>query len=507
MTDQLLEIPEMKRRAKPARVGVRTAGAIAALALAPCVVTAQSSRAAAPATSVVSGTVYDSITRRFLPGVTVQYIAADSLGSRGFATRADSSGRYRISDVPAGRYLAGFFHTADDTLGLESRPRLIELSAGQQRVDLATRSPATVIRTMCPSLERPDSTGLLIGHVRETEAALPIVGAVVTAEWTETVIEGANIDERTARLTGHTEGSGWFAICGVPTDALISVRAARDADSSGMVMVHVPANDVRHLTFFIGGAATVPNPGAASVDRRDSTAVRPTSVLRGRARLTGVVRDDKGRPVHNAHAMLWGTEIEVLTDNRGMFTLDGLPGGTHTLEVRAVRHAPAHAIVHLSARHPATASLTLTQTAAVLSSVTVRGELVYSRHLAGFDERRGEGWGLLGHFMSPSEIERRPGTRLGALLQGMAGVFVDNRRGGVSVRMRSSENPNNFCTPSLYVDGNRDTDADFDRYQSDQIAAIEVYVRDAWRPSEFLDSNACGAVVIWTRPAPPRKTR
>ena len=108
--------------------------------------------------------------------------------------------------------------------------------------------------------------------------------------------------------------------------------------------------------------------------------------------------------------------------------------------------------------------------------------------------------------MSPSEIERRPRTRLAALLQGMSGVFVDDRRGGATVRMRASGDPNGFCTPSLYVDGNRDIDADFNRYQSDQIAGIEVYVREAWRPSEFLDGNACGAVVIWTRPAPTRKS-
>ena len=483
----------------------RATGLGAALVLAPCVLAAQPSRTTA-SSAVVNGTVYDSIARRALPGVTVQFVAADSADSRGFAARTDSAGRYHLSDVPAGRYLAGFFHTGTDTLGLETGPRLVELSAGEQRVDLATRSPATVIRSICPSMERADSTGLLIGHVRESDAQLPIAGAVVAAEWTETIIEGANIDEVIARLSAQTEGPGWFAICGVPSDALISVRAARDADSSGVVMVHVPANDVRHLTFLVGGATSVPNAAAVPSDRRDSTSTRPKSVLRGRARLTGIVRDDRGRPVHNAHVMLWGTEIEVVTNDRGAFTLDSLPGGTHTLEVRAVRHAPAHAIVQLSAQRPATIGVILTQAPAVLSSVTVRGELVYSKRLSGFDERRGEGWGLLGHFMSPSEIERRPRTRLAALLQGMSGVFVDDRRGGATVRMRASGDPNGFCTPSLYVDGNRDIDADFNRYQSDQIAGIEVYVREAWRPSEFLDGNACGAVVIWTRPAPTRKS-
>ncbi len=498
----------MSRRAlRSLGVGMACISALAAV-IAPAsgwALAAQPARGAGAA--IVTGIVFDSIARRVLQGVTVQYIAADSVGSRGFAARTDSSGRYRLSDVPAGRYLAGFFHTDDDTLGLETAPRLVTLATGEQRVDLATRSPTTVIASVCPVTERGDSTGLLIGHVRESDAGVPIVGAAVSVEWTETIIEGANIDEVTARLTTETQGPGWFAICRVPSDALVSVRASRGTDSSGVVIVNVPAADVRHLTLFVGGSRSVPNTAMMSSDRRDSSAVRPASVLRGGARLTGIVRDDKGQPLHNAHVMLWGTEIEVVTNDRGAFTLDSLPGGTHMLEARAVRHAPAHAIVHLSAQRPATTSVTLAEAPAVLSSVTVRGQLVYARSLEGFEERRGEGWGLLGHFISPAEIERRPRTRLAGLLQGMSGVFVDSRRNGATVRMRSSDDPNGYCTPSLYVDGTRDIEADFNQHQSDRIAGIEVYVREAWRPSEFLDGNRCGAVVIWTRAAPPGTNR
>jgi hypothetical protein len=456
-------------------------------------------------TATVTGFVYDSITRAFLGGVMVQYVDADdSAQSRAFSVRSDSSGRYRIADVKPGRYLAGFFHTETDTLGLETGARVIDVRSGEQRIDLATRSPTTVIASVCPAGAVPDSTGLLIGHVRDSDTDAPIVGASVVVEWSETVIEGANVSEHVARLGQQTHGPGWFAICGVPSDALLSGRASRGADSSGTVMVHVPSGEVRHITFLVGGATVVPAPGAAARDKGDSLA-RPRTMLRGGARLTGTVRDEKGRPVQNAHALVWGTEMEVLTNDRGVFSLDSLPGGTHTLEVRAVRHAPAHAIVQLSAQRPGTASVTLTQSPTVLSSVTVRGELVYSKNLTGFDERRGEGWGLLGHFLAPAEIERRPRTRLGNLLQGMSGVFVDSRRSGATVRMRTTGDPNSYCTPSLYIDGTPDMEADFNSFQSDQIAGVEVYVREAWRPSEFLDGNACGAVVVWTRPIPPKK--
>jgi hypothetical protein len=256
------------------------------------------------------------------------------------------------------------------------------------------------------------------------------------------------------------------------------------------------------MTFRIGGTTAVPL-GAPALRAPGDTTPGPLTVLRGRARLTGTIRDDKGRPVEGAHVLVWGTELEAVTNGRGVYTLDSLPGGTRTMEVRAVRYAPVYTTVQLSAARPETADMVLVQRAVTLSTVTVRGELVYSKRLADFEARRSEGWGLVGHFISPAEIERRPGTRLSGLLQGVSGVFVDNRRGGAVIRMRSASDPSSFCTPSLYVDGIRDVVADFNEYQSDRIAGVEVYPRDSWRPTEFVDSNSCGAIAIWTRA--PRK--
>jgi hypothetical protein len=492
----------------PARAGrsSRAAWLIGALALAPTTLSGQDSRAdnrtAAAGTATVTGSVYDSIAGVVLRGAFVQYVGADdSLRSRGFSARSDSSGRYVIADVPPGRYLAGFF-TTDDTLGIETGPRLVEVRAGEQFVNLATRSPGTVIRAMCPQSDPADSTGLLIGHVRDADADEAVTGATVVLEWSETVIEGTSMRQRIARLTEQSQGPGWFAMCGVPSDALLTAYAAKGADSSGFVLVNIPSGNVRHMTFRIGGATPVPIGPPALRAEGDSTP-GPLTVLRGRARLTGTVRDEKGRPVEGAHALVWGTELEAVTNQRGVFTLDSLPAGTRTVEVRAVRYVPVYATVQLSANRSATADVTLSQRAVTLSTVTVRGELVYSKRLADFEARRSEGWGLVGHFISPAEIERRPGTRLSGLLQGVSGVFVDSRRGGAVVRMRSTSDAGSFCTPSLYVDGTRDVVADFNEYLSDRIAGIEVYPRDSWRPTEFVDANACGAIAIWTRA--PRK--
>ena len=452
----------------------------------------------ASATGSITGVVYDSIARAPLRGVIVELMKVDDGDRmRGFSATSDSAGRYSIAGVPVGRYLAGFINVASDTLGIEPNARAVVVTPGAQRVDLAIPSARTVVNSLCPASTPADSTGLLMGHVRLSDTALPADSASVAVEWTETTLRGVIIEEETVRVTGDTKGAGWFAICGLPSDVMLSVRASRGADSSGYIGVDVPLNGLRHITMHVGGATLVPLPQPARRTGEDSTAMPVQTVLRGRARLTGTVRDAKGKPVSNARALVWGTNLEAVTNDRGTFALDSLPGGTHTLEIRHLGYAPTQAIVQLAAERPATSEVVLAERPAVLGTVTVKSQLAYSRNLADFDARRLEGWELVGQFLGPADLEKRPNTRLSSLVQEMQGVYVDNRRGGGTVRMRAAGN--SYCTPSLYVDGVRQLDADFNAFGSDRIAAIEVYPREAGRPSEFMDGNACGSIIVWTR--------
>jgi hypothetical protein len=453
----------------------------------------------APMSGTVSGVVHDSVARAPLRGVMVNLVRVDEDSLGAFFATSDSAGRYTIANVPPGMFMLTFFSIASDTLGIEPAARPLRVNAGPQRVDLAIPSPKTVIRALCPSGAFSDSTGLLIGHVQRSDDEAPLEGASVIVEWTETVVQGVLIEEETRRAVATTKGPGWFAICDLPSDVVLSARASSGADSSGYLPVQVPAGDLRHLTVRIGGATIVPIPRLGGRKGDDSTTVLPApTVLRGRARLSGTVRDDKGKPVANARALVWGTNLEAVTNSRGSFVLDSLPGGTHTLEVRHIRHAMSHAIVQLAAQRPATIDVVIAPRAVELAPVTVRSQLAYSRNLTDFDARRAEGWELVGQFLGPADLEKRPNTRLGNLLQEMPGVYIDNRRGGAAVRMRGSGG-NSYCTPSLYVDGVRDPLADFNSFDSNEIAAIEVYPRETGRPSEFMDGNECGSVIVWRR--------
>ena len=454
-------------------------------------------------TATVSGTVYDSIARKPVAGVTVQFVSAeDSTGGRIFTSAADATGRFSFQALPAGRYVAGFFHPALDSLGLETGGRLVEIRPGSQRVDLATPSPKTVIASVCPAAAVSDSTAVLIGHVRETESGAPIAGAGVDVEWSETVIDQLGVRERDQRVTAATGAPGWFAICGLPIDVVLYARAGHGADSSGHVGVELAGNALRHMTFHVGGAVRTAVGPIDSLNPPDSASASAPGLWRGGARLSGTVRDRGGRLVSAANAMLWGSGRQVPTNDRGSFILDGLPGGTHTLEVRVIGYVPVRTVVHLSASRPTTVEVEIGEKVAVLSTVTVRAQLVYSRQLGEFERRRRAGFG---EYITPAEIERRPVTALAGLLQGTFGVNVQYSRGLATVTMRTR---GRTCVPTLFVDGRKDLSGDFNFLRSDVIAAVEIYESEFGRPVEFYDRNPCGAVAVWTRPfpmKPPKK--
>jgi hypothetical protein len=451
---------------------------------------------------MVSGIVFDSIAQRPLAGVAVQFVSTDSVTSgRVVSATADDFGRYTVPALQPGRYIAGFFHPAFDTLGLDVAPRPVEIRSGPQRVDLGTPSQQTVVTTICSADAVSDSTGMLFGHVRASDTRAPIAGASVAVEWTETVIDALGVRDRAPRVVARTVGPGWFAICGLPIEAALYAQAAQGADSTGSVEFELPSNGFRHITFYVGGGRRVPRRVSGSDSAVAGADPSRSMVWTGDARLTGTVVDGEGRPVPGGSVLVWGSGRAVTTNDRGAFVLDSLPGGTQTVEARLIGYVPVRNVVHLSAGHPATLELVIGEKLAVMAPVTVRAELVYSRQLVDFERRRRSGFG---QYMTPAEIERRPLTDLAALLQGRFGVRVERDGGIPRVAMRARGRD---CAPSLYVDGVMDRSGDWGFLKSDMIAAIEIYEREAGRPMEFADRNPCGAVAVWTRPFQPRVKR
>ena len=177
--------------------------------------------------------------------------------------------------------------------------------------------------------------------------------------------------------TAQTHAGGWFALCGVPREVELTVRAGRGADSSGAVEVRVPAIGVRHLTLSIGAPAS------------------------RSGRIIGHVIDGERRPVASARIALTGGDQETVTTEAGAFAVGNLAVGTQSLAVRAIGYAPRTIIVQVGEDEPARAEVVLERVVA-LPTMTAR-DSVPAAHLAQFlQDKKSDASGA--HFVQPIRL-------------------------------------------------------------------------------------------------------
>ena len=441
------------------------------------------------AKAVVLGVIYDSVARAPLAGATVQLVAYPEVGTRSYTTVADSTGAYLIEAVPLGKYVAGFFHPALDSLGMESPLRMVDVAAaGPMRVDLAIPSGGTLITGLCRGVAPADSTGLLIGRVREADTDAPLGGSTVVLMWSELTLGEGGVRYLRREVPAQTSDDGWYVLCGVPTDSELMARAHHGADSSGFIEIRVPARGILKRDFRIGSGDSLVAVTA------DTTRANVGAVRRGGGRLAGQVRGENGRPLAGARLLVWGSGVEGETDRQGEFTLRGLPTGTHSLEVRQIGYAPKLVAVDLSPRELATVMVVL-ERAAVLEPVRVFGKAPPRRSITGFLERRERGG--FGRYLTREEIERVRPFRTTDVFRQLPGVnIVPSGSFGSVLLMRGG------CSPVIYLDGLKlqDGSEELDQIvQPSDIAGVEVYTGLAGAPAEF-PGNGCGSVVIWTGP-------
>jgi hypothetical protein len=484
--------------------------------------------------ATVTGTVYDSLNRRPLAGAMVQFVgASDSVMGRVHSAQSDSAGRYAVAGIAPGRYLAGFFHPLLDSLGVEAGTRAVLVENGGHVLPLAIPSGATIARVLCPAGIIGDSSGALVGRVVSTGSGIALPGATVKAEWNETVISRTGVYQRTPAVASGADSSGWFGLCGLPGDVPLLVRAITATDTSGYVELTAPTGGLRYTTFHVGGvrrATIFAADTGVGASPGDSTLVW---ARRGDAVVTGRVTDSRGQPMPNARVLVWHAARHTATNDRGQFTLDSLPGGTNTIETRAIGFLPAQAVVHLDSARASEVTLALGERVATrLPAVTVRGQLVYSRKLLAFENRRRTS--AVGHFITPADLANRPFNKLSDVLQAIPALVVSSGGvTGIAMRMNqldgqiSGASPmraigeardvapahggQNYCQPVFFIDGQRsflksqEIDQDI---KADQIAAVEVYTRPASVPPEFFTNMAeCGVIAIWTRPPATRIRR
>jgi hypothetical protein len=433
---------------------------------------------------VVTGTVTDSVSHRPVAGAVVQ-LANDALRFVR-TTTADSLGVFRIDSVRPGTYIIGFFHPTLDSLGIDLSPKQITVrQVAEERVDLAIPSANTVATQLCRSTPNRDSTGLLVGHVREAETGQPRTGTV-TVLWMELTIGQGGIRRNRNQIPITTDAIGYFAMCGLPTDADLQASAVAGSEESGVVELHLPPGGLLLRDFLVSKADSVV---AVVNDSSDAKGAPPAPMLRrGSARVSGVVHNDKGKPVANAQVMVPGTGIDARTLETGTFALSGLPSGTQTVEVRAIGFEPKRVAVDLTRERLTTLDVVLDRPVQTLDAIKVYGQGNVA--MAQFQRRLKAGWG---HILTPADIARRNAFQVSDLFRTIPGVRVSPTRGfGNRILIRG-------CAPTVYFNGMRMDDqasSEIDMLASaSEVTAVEVYTASE-RPAEFF-GNSCGTVVLW----------
>jgi carboxypeptidase family protein len=192
--------------------------------------------------ATLHGIVFDSIRGSPIGGARV------FLSGTSFAAESKSDGSYTIEALPPGKYTISVLATRLDSLLLDPPAHDLTLSAGEdQRVDFAVPSVRGLGARLCPDLPGVDSAAILLGVVRDTsESTAP--GAHVRAEWQAYGRPGSNVlVARTVAAETRSAAGGRFAVCGVPPNTRVMVRAQRDRNSAASPVLHLGPGEVRRI--------------------------------------------------------------------------------------------------------------------------------------------------------------------------------------------------------------------------------------------------------------------
>ncbi len=232
------------------------------------------------------------------------------------------------------------------------------------------------------------------------------------------------------------------------------------------------------------------------------------------ARLRGRIIDTSGTDLRGVEVVITALGRRVASGSNGLFLLDSIPPGTHTVVFRYPGYGPREFSHQYAAGDTVGVEVTLGQATVRLPEITVVGAsaVTVSPRLKDFVRRRDAHIG--GRFLEDSLLRTKEHSQLSQVLRRVSGiklVYLPNGRGIAAASARGKEVT--FSTPhpeecymQIFLDGLRvwhpgmfDIQSiDFFKVQS--LMAIEVYRSPAETPSEFNGSWAkCGTIVLWTR--------
>jgi hypothetical protein len=228
------------------------------------------------------------------------------------------------------------------------------------------------------------------------------------------------------------------------------------------------------------------------------TGKKKATIVRGKARVMGKVLNKYGQPIAGARVELQNTGAATKTRADGGFTLDSLPSGTQTLEVRQLGFSPTDVPVELSQASPQNVTVKMGEYVPVLSTMRVEAQRERGLSDVGFADRKRSG---MGYYLDADQLKMRQTTQFSDMLRTVPGIRVQPGGNGTNV-ITSSRDPTGGCV-MFYVDGSpwqQMEPGDLDTYvRPEEVAALEVY-NGSTTPPQFTQPGmgGCTTVVIWT---------
>jgi hypothetical protein len=447
---------------------------------------AQSTRPAAPGFGAMQGFILDSLHEVPLANARVVVEGANRDGT------TDGQGHYRIDSIPPGNYTVQVLHPLLDTLGLAQafRTPSYPFASGVTRdFDLSIPPGQLLAALFCNSSpKRVRGPAAMVGFVRDPDTKAAAAGAKVQLVFYNTDLIG-----RKTLVTGEetVDSTGIYHLCGLPQGMTGKVQVVRNGVTTGEVPVETSGGYLAMRGFTVAATQVV------AVVKNDSGKVKRVAV--GTAVATGRIINKKGEPLGGARVTLQGQFRTVVAAANGTFTLDSLPSGTQSLEVRRLGYSLAEVPIELSAGRPATTTITLSEAAPMLAAVTVEASPDAALADVGYVGRKRSSPG--GYFLDGDKINHDasefsvimtaiPGLSISPAGDGRTNVIKDNRSAGGCINYWVDGTPFPSITPG-----------DIDDYvRAGEVVAVEVY-HASDMPPEFMTPGrgSCTTIVAWTQ--------
>ncbi len=455
---------------------------------------------------VVRGTIVDSASGR---GVSQARV---SVNGTSLQATTDSLGRFAISGAPSGEQVLAIHTPSLDSLNAGySTPATVV--SGVATVAVRVPSALQIAATACG--ERGYGTGgIVLGRLKVADDSTASLAAMVSAEWASSSAAAANNAPIPSKWVSATaDARGRFALCGVPLDTPLSLRASTDAASG-------QASGLR----------------VASTARFARTELVLHREVTKTATFAGMVTDSTSKPIAGVEVTLPDLGKAVVTNDQGAFVLRDVPAGAQRVLARHVGYGPVESQLTFVGGQTAQRHITMTRST-TLDSVVVTEKAV-DHQLDDFEMNRKLG---LGHFLTRAELAPQEGRSTAAALTTLPGIKVytvgpygwvgSGRKsvtslqgGGGMLKLDPSDvakrAPLWDCYALVYVDDHLVFRAmkigqpptweplfDINSIPVAEIEAIEYYASAAQTPTRYATLNSqCGVLVIHTIRYHPRDT-